>query len=291
MSFLDKVNRVYCIGLKGVGMTGLAQILQGLGKEVWGSDTTEKFFTDGILNQAGLRCWEGFSERHLEEKIDLVMRSSAYGPEQEEVAAALKKGLPTYTYADVLAEVIKTKRGLAVTGSHGKTTTSALLAHILKEAGLNPMALVGSAVKGWTGNALVGSGEWFVFEADEYQNKFHQFGPEAAILTSIDWDHPDFFPDALSYSQAFVDFLKKIPATGWVVACYDDDNVKKAVVAAGLKPEQLTTYGLKNGYLKMVRMWLEEGRWYFSLNEGQEYLGEFSFVWWVGTMWLTLLPL
>ncbi|MBU1038646.1 UDP-N-acetylmuramate--L-alanine ligase [Patescibacteria group bacterium] len=277
MSFLDKANRIYCIGLKGVGMIGLAQILKGLGKEVWGSDTTEKFITDEVLVRAGLKCHEGFSAKHLAEPIDFVMRSSAYGPEQEEVAAALKKNLPTYTYAEVLAELTKTKRGLAVTGSHGKTTISALLAHILKEAEWRPTALVGSMVKNWQGNALVGDGDWFIFEADEYQNKFHQFMPEAAILTGIDWDHPDFFPDAESYYQAFVEFLKKLPPDGWLVACYDDNNVKRAVAEAGLKPEQIITYGLKNGYWKMVRMWLEEGRWHFSLNEGQEYLGVFSF--------------
>jgi len=277
MSFIDKANRIYCIGLKGVGMTGLAQLLKAQGKEVWGSDTTEKFFTDEVLHKAGLECWEGFTADHLNRPIDLVIHSSAYNEEQVEVRAALNKKIPVLTYAQALAELVNAKKGLAVIGSHGKTTTTALLAHILQTANLYPSALVGSMVRTWQGNALSGSGDWFVFEADEYQNKFQQYSPQGIILTSIDWDHPDFFPTPQDYQDAFVQFLKKLPAAGFIVACYDDPKVKQAIAQAGLKPEQLTTYGLTSGYWRMQRMWLEDGRWHFSVNEGQEYLGTFYF--------------
>ena len=275
MSLLSESNRIYCIGLRGVGMTGLAQILKSQGKEVWGSDTAEQFFTAKVLTRAGIECTDNFSAQHLEGRIDLVIRSTAYNQEHVEVKAALSRGLPVMTYPEALGELTSQFKSVAVAGSHGKTTTTAMLAYVLKVAGLSPQALVGSAVPQFEGNALIGSGELFVFEADEYQNKLRYFSPQGVVLTSIDWDHPDFFPTKDDYAQAFVDFIKKIPVDGWLVACADSAEVKQVVGQAGLKPEQISTYGLTAGYWRMVRMWLDEGRWHFSLQEGDEFRGEF----------------
>lgn len=272
---LSSARRVYCIGIKGVGMTGLAQLLRAQGKEVWGSDTAEHFFTEAVLRQAGIEFMEGFDAKHLERPIDMVVRSTAYGEQHVEVAAAGAKKLPVFTYPEVLGELTRQAKSIAVIGSHGKTTTSALLAHVLKAAGLSPAALVGSRVPQFEGNALTGSGELFVFEADEYQNKFQYFAPFGVVLTNVAWDHPDFFPTPESYRAAFVEFLKKVPADGFVVACYDDAEVKRVVAEAGLKSEQLVTYGLTDGNFRMVRMWLDEARWHFSARQGEEYLGEF----------------
>lgn len=264
------------VGIKGVGMTGLAQILRAQGKEVWGSDTAEHFFTEEVLRKNGIEYIEGFDAKHLERIPDLVIRSTAYGDSNIEIVTAQAKKIPIATYAEVLGELSAVAKSLAVTGSHGKTTTSALLAHVLKVAGLSPQALIGSRVPQFEGNALTGSGELFVFEADEYQNKLQYFSPHAVILTSIAWDHPDFFPDPQSYRSAFVEFLKKIPPDGFVVACYDDAEVKQAIEASGLKPEQIESYGLTNGVYHMVRMWLDEARWHFSCSFGEEYLGDFK---------------
>ncbi|MBI5465855.1 MAG: UDP-N-acetylmuramate--L-alanine ligase [Candidatus Kerfeldbacteria bacterium] len=275
MSLLSESNRIYCIGLKGVGMTGLAQLLKAQGKEVWGSDTAEPFFTSGVLARAGIECWDKFEAKHLSGQIDLVIRSTAYNEEQVEVKAALSKVLKVITYAEALGELTSQFKSVAVAGSHGKTTTTAMLAYVLKAASLAPQALVGSRVPQFEGNALTGSGELFVFEADEYQNKLQYFLPQGIILTSIDWDHPDFFPTKEDYAQAFVQFLKKLPADGWAVVCADSPGVKQAVGQAGLRPEQISTYGLTSGYWRMVRMWLDEGWWHFSLQEGEEFRGEF----------------
>ncbi|KKS74874.1 MAG: UDP-N-acetylmuramate-L-alanine ligase [Parcubacteria group bacterium GW2011_GWA2_42_80] len=223
----------------------------------------------------GLKGVVGFSAKHLDRPIDLVIRSSAYSDDQVEVKAAKEKKIPVLSYAEALGELAGEYKSVAVCGSHGKTTISAMLAHVLKQANLSPSAIVGSAVPQFGGNALVGSGELLVFEADEYQNKLQYFSPQSVILTSIDWDHPDFFPSADDYFATFVTFLKKIPTDGFVVACYDSDNVKEAVDKAGLSPEQILTYGLTDGRLQMVRMWLDEGRWHFSATDGEEYLGEF----------------
>jgi len=256
-------------------MTALAQLLKSRGVQVWGSDTEEQFFTDKVLAAAGIECEVGFSAKHLDRPIDLVIRSSAYSDDQVEVKAAKEKKIPVLSYAEALGELAGEYKSVAVCGSHGKTTISAMLAHVLKQANLSPSAIVGSAVPQFGGNALVGSGELLVFEADEYQNKLQYFSPQSVILTSIDWDHPDFFPSADDYFATFVTFLKKIPTDGFVVACYDSDNVKEAVDKAGLSPEQILTYGLTDGRLQMVRMWLDEGRWHFSATDGEEYLGEF----------------
>ncbi|HBZ36230.1 MAG TPA: UDP-N-acetylmuramate--L-alanine ligase [Candidatus Veblenbacteria bacterium] len=275
MSKFNQAKRIYFIGLKGVGMTALAQLLKSRGVQVWGSDTEEQFFTDKVLAAAGIECEIGFSAKHLDRPIDLVIRSSAYSDDQVEVKAAKEKKIPVLSYAEALGELAGEYKSVAVCGSHGKTTISAMLAHVLKQANLSPSAIVGSAVPQFGGNALVGSGELLVFEADEYQNKLQYFSPQSVILTSIDWDHPDFFPSADDYFATFVTFLKKIPTDGFVVACYDSDNVKEAVDKAGLSPEQILTYGLTDGRLQMVRMWLDEGRWHFSATDGEEYLGEF----------------
>ncbi|KKT23010.1 MAG: UDP-N-acetylmuramate-L-alanine ligase [Parcubacteria group bacterium GW2011_GWE1_43_8] len=275
MSKFNQAKRIYFIGLKGVGMTALAQLLKSRGVQVWGSDTEEQFFTDKVLAAAGIECEIGFSAKHLDRPIDLVIRSSAYSDDQVEVKAAKEKKIPVLSYAEALGELAGEYKSVAVCGSHGKTTISAMLAHVLKQANLSPSAIVGSAVPQFGGNALVGSGELLVFEADEYQNKLQYFSPQSVILTSIDWDHPDFFPSADDYFATFVTFLKKIPTDGFVVACYDSDNVKEAVDKAGLSPEKILTYGLTDGRLQMVRMWLDEGRWHFSATDGEEYLGEF----------------
>lgn len=272
---LKQAKRVYFIGLKGVGMTALAQLLQSRGYEVWGSDTAEKFFTDQVLAQAGIRCFEGFSANHLESPIDLVVRSSAYHDDHIEVQAARAKNLPVLDYAQALGQLTAEYKTIAVSGSHGKTTITAMLAYVLKAANLSPSAIVGSVVPQFGGNALVGTGDLLIYEADEYQNKFQHYSPGGIILTSIDWDHPDFFPTADDYFKTFVAWLKKVPTDGFVVAAYDSPQVKQAIVEAGLMPEQLVTYGLTDGYWQMVRMWLDEGRWHFSAREGEEYRGEF----------------
>lgn len=275
MTPLSQARRVYCIGLRGVGMTALAQLLRAQGKEVWGSDSGEQFFTNDVLRRAGIECADGFNAKHLERSIDVVVRSTAYGLDQVEVKAALAKGLPVLTYPEALGELTRDKKSIAVTGSHGKTTTAAMLAYVLKLANQSPSAVVGSMVPQFEGNALAGSGELFVFEADEYQNKLLYFSPQAVVLTSIDWDHPDFFPSRQDYQRAFVDFLQRLPADGFVVACYDDPNVREAVSQADLKPEQIVSYGLQQGNWQLVRMWLDEGRWHFSARQGEEFQGDF----------------
>lgn len=277
MSIFDQARKIYLIGIKGVGMTALAQVLKAMGKNVTGSDTNEEFFTDQVLIRAGISFESGFKSEHLNRGYDLVIKSTAYSEDNEEIKEAHRRQIKVIDYPEALGELTKNQPSIAVTGSHGKTTTSALLAYVLQACGVSPTALVGSEVIQWQGNALIGSGQWFVFEADEYQNKLRYYYPQIVILTSIDWDHPDFYKDKEIYRQAFVDFLKKIPKDGYLVANYDDQEVRKAVAEAGLQPEQLVTYGLNNGYWRLVRSWLEEGRWNFAVEAGDEFVDNYNF--------------
>lgn len=215
---LDKIKKAYVIGIKGAGVASVVQILVSRGVEVSGSDTKEKFFTDGILKKIGVKYYEEFSAGNIPEDADLVIYSTAYNEENnEEFREAKKRGLPMMSYPEILAELFNNKWGIAVCGTHGKTTTSAMLAYALKSCGVDPGAVIGSRVIGWEGGALVGNGEYFVIEADEFQNKLKLYDPKAVVLTSLDWDHPDTFPTFAEYKKAFADFVEKIPMTGFLV--------------------------------------------------------------------------
>ncbi len=272
---LLNAKKVYLVGIKGQGMTALAQILKQLGLQVVGSDTTEKFSTDAVLHQAGIEFHEGFRASHLGSTIDLVVYSSAYNETNPEIAEAKKRQLPLMSFAESLGELTKQFKSIAIAGSHGKTTIAAMLSFVLKEADFSPTSFIGSQVPQFGGNALLGTSEWFIFEADEYQNKFQYFFPQAIVLTSIDWDHPDFYPTPQEYYQAFVNFLRKIPPDGFVVVNYDSELVRRAVGETLLKPEQIVSYGLTRGYWQLLRTWLDQGHWHFSLTENGEFKGDF----------------
>ncbi|HCU47931.1 TPA: UDP-N-acetylmuramate--L-alanine ligase [Patescibacteria group bacterium] len=273
---LDSAQNIYMIGIKGQGMTGLALILKSRGKNVSGSDTEEKFNTDQVLRQANISFTENFKAANLPKHCDVVIYSSAYTDANPEMPAAEQAGLPMLSYAEALGELTKIQKSIAVAGTHGKTTITAMLAYVLEQAGLAPLALIGSPVKQFASNALTGSGELFVFEADEYQNKFNFFTPWAVVLTSIDWDHTDWFKTPDDYRGAFTEFLKKVPPDGVVVANYDSAEVKTAMAEAGLKDNQVISYGLFSGDWQMLRMWLDQGRWYFSVLKNNEHMGDFE---------------
>lgn len=221
-------QRVHLIGIKGAGMTALAELLVRNGATVTGSDTAEVFFTDSILQKLGVKYQELFRPENIPTSVELVVYSTAYTRESNaELAAAFTKGIPVLSYPEVLGLLTEEKLTLAVCGTHGKTTTSALLADTLKFCGKDPSAIVGSRIMNWEGNALAGLGEYLVLEADEYQNKLAHYVPFAVILTSVDFDHPDFFPTVEAYEQVFVDFVTRIPAHGVLVYCSDSASVTR----------------------------------------------------------------
>lgn len=241
----SKIKKVYIIGIKGSGVSAVAVILKRKGLEVIGSDTSEKFFTDKILKKEKIEYFESFDASHLKRKIDLVVYSTAYNEKNNrEFKEAKKRGLKMLSYPQILALLFREKFGIAVCGTHGKTTTSALIAHTLKECGLDPSAVIGSQVDNWKSNALLGDGKHMVIEADEYQNKLALYDPLAVVLTSLDWDHPDFFKDFSVYKRVFVQFVKKIPRHGFLVYCADDPDVSEVAKEANCRK---FSYGFSEG--------------------------------------------
>lgn len=219
---LSKIKKVYVIGIKGSGVIAVVQILQSMGIEITGSDTHEKFFTDEVLQKLGIKYFEEFATENIPKDVDMVLYSTAYNAENNiEFVEAEKRNLQMLSYPELLASLFNQKYGIAVCGTHGKTTTSAMLAYVMQQIGASPTAVIGSRVRQWGSNAIVGESEHFVIEADEYQNKLALYAPKAAILTSVDYDHPDFYPTFAEYKKAFSDFVVKIPKTGFLAVWGD----------------------------------------------------------------------
>ncbi len=259
-------------------MTALAEILAGRGARVGGSDTSEHFFTDAILRGRGVRYVEEFSPKNIPEDVDTIIYSTAYRPEtNDELASAFnRKDIRVASYPEAVGDLTRERLSILIAGTHGKTTTSALLAETLKFLGADPLALVGSAIDAWGGNALVGEGKYFVLEADEYQNKFQYYEPWSVLLTSLDWDHPDFFPDAEIYQATFREFVRRIPPHGFLVSWGDS-----AAVAAVAKETRAgkRSYGFLPGNDIQALDYepIREGpfRQMFRLVEGDRDLGRF----------------
>lgn len=238
---LNNLKKVYVIGIKGSGVVSVVEILHERGIEITGSDTSEKFFTDEILKRLGIRYFEKFDPNNIPADADLILYSTAYSEKNNpEMKAAEEKNLPMISYPEMLAGLFNAKYGIAVCGTHGKTTTSAMLASALKNCKTDPLAAIGSKVADWGGNALTGQGEFFVLEADEYQNKLDLYDPKAVIFTSCDWDHPDFFPDFEKYKKTYKKFMAKIPKIGFLVVW--GDSVDTLEISREAKCE-IITYG------------------------------------------------
>lgn len=184
---LFSFREIYFIGIKGAGMTALAELLFRQGIRVSGSDTEEIFYTDAVLRRLGISVSQPFSAGHIPLSTEAFIYSTAYSQENNvELREALTTGKPVLSYPEALGLLTQQKLTLAVCGTHGKTTTSALLAETLKGIGRDPSAIVGSEIKNWGGGALAGKGQYLVVEADEYQDKLRFYHPFAAILTSVD---------------------------------------------------------------------------------------------------------
>lgn len=227
-------------------MTALAQVLQQMGKTVWGSDVSEPFFTDDILAREKIKVLSPFASEHITADIELLVYSTAYSESNAEFAAAKRQGVAMLSYPQAVGLLFQDRYGIAVCGTHGKTTTTAMLGYALQELGADPLVIVGSDVPQLGGAARFGAGKYFVLEADEYQNKLQYYHPQAVILTSADWDHPDYFPDQAAYSKVFKDFVARIPADGLLVAFTDDPNVAEIAKSASGEVVEYGTGGFKN---------------------------------------------
>lgn len=238
-----KVKNVHFVGIGGVGMSGIAEVLLNLGYEVSGSDLGDNVATRR-LRSLGAQVFQGHAAENLE-RADVVVISTAVQADNPEVAAARKRNIPVVPRAMMLAELMRFKQGIAVAGTHGKTTTTSLIASILGEAGMDPTFVIGGKLEAAGANARLGQGEFIVAEADESDASFLYLMPVMAVVTNIDADHMETYGhDFGRLKQAFVDFVQRLPFYGMAVLCADDANVRE-IMPRITKP--VITYGLEQG--------------------------------------------
>ncbi|HIP50246.1 MAG TPA: UDP-N-acetylmuramate--L-alanine ligase [Candidatus Pacebacteria bacterium] len=225
------MKKVYIIGIGGAGTSALAIIYKKRGFDVSGSDDGDGFYMNELQKQK-IEVYDKYDSEHIVGNIDLVVHVSAIDETNVELIKARELSIEIISYAEAIAHLTKELKTIAVCGTHGKTTTTALTAHAFIESNLDPTVIVGSKIPAWGSGAYAGKGEHFIIEADEYLNKLALYNPQSVILTSIDFDHPDFFADFLEYKKVFANFVAKIPENGFLVAHGDDDDVREVVLSA-----------------------------------------------------------
>ncbi len=217
------MRHIHCVGIGGIGISAIARVLLERGVRISGSDAR---LSPAALSlaQAGAVVMAGHNAAHLGSP-DAVLISSAVPPDNPEVVEARRRGIPVFKRAEFLGQLMADQIGVAVAGTHGKTTTTALIAWILAQAGLDPTFIVGGMVSQWGVNARAGHGPHFVIEADEYDHMFLGLRPTVAAVTHLEHDHPDCFPTWDDMRRAFEQFLALVPANGLIVGCGDQAHV------------------------------------------------------------------
>ena len=233
---------IHFVGIGGIGMSGIAEVLLNLGYVVTGSDVRE---SDTTRRLASLGATIGIGHRaENAARADVVVVSSAVRADNPEIAAARARDVPVIPRAEMLGELMRVKDGVAVAGSHGKTTTTTMIAVILADAGLDPTAVIGGKARAFGSNARLGRGEILVAEADESDGSFRHLFPMVAVVTNIDREHLDHFGTEAALSAAFLDFADKVPFYGLVVIGADNPAAARL---APLVSKRHTTYGLTTG--------------------------------------------
>jgi UDP-N-acetylmuramate--alanine ligase len=224
MMFRGRVRRVHFIGVGGIGMSGLAEILRSMDFEVSGSDLREGENINRLVRM-GVKFHVGHEASHVL-GADVVVYSSAIAQDNPEFQGALKAGIPSITRGEMLAELMRMKYAVAIAGSHGKTTTTSLVATVLRAAGLDPTVVVGGRMASLGSNARLGAGDLLVAEADESDGSFLRLSPTIAAITNVDPEHLDFYGSIEALKQAFVQFAERVPFYGLSVLCLDHPNVR-----------------------------------------------------------------
>jgi UDP-N-acetylmuramate--alanine ligase len=236
---MGRMRRIHFVGIGGAGMSGIAEVMVNLGYEVSGSDQRESNVTRRLA-ELGAKIHQGHSAEQVE-SVDAVVISSAVKENNPEVAAARESRIPVVPRAEMLAEIMRFHYGIAVAGTHGKTTTTSLVTSVLAEAGLDPTFVIGGLLNSAGANAKLGEGEYLVAEADESDASFLYLQPMLAVVTNIDADHMTTYGgDFNRLRGTFLEFLHHLPFYGMAILCIDDNEVR------GLLPEitrQFTTYG------------------------------------------------
>jgi UDP-N-acetylmuramate--alanine ligase len=267
-----KKYHIHFVGIGGIGMSGIAELLLNLGYQVSGSDIRMSRITRR-LEQLGGAIHEG----HLQEHVggaDVVVISSAIRADNPEVTAARNAGIPVIPRAEMLAELMRLKYSIAVSGAHGKTTTTSLVAAILGRGGLDPTVVIGGKLKSLDTNALLGKGDFIVAEADESDGSFLRYSPSIAVVTNIDNEHLDYYKDLDNIKSVFLEFLDRVPFYGVSVLCLDNEPIQD--ILPKIK-KRFTTYGLSSQADVTAKNIISEGYGSrFSVHRQGEKLGDIA---------------
>ena len=258
-----KVKKVHFVGIGGSGMSGIAEVLLNLGFSVSGSDLASNPITRRLA-ELGAEVFQGHDQRNLTD-VDVVVVSSAVREDNPEVAAARSMSIPIVPRALMLAELMRFRQGIAVAGTHGKTTTTSLIASILAEAGMDPTYVIGGRLESANTNARLGSGEFIVAEADESDASFLHLTPVISVVTNIDADHMDTYGHSFEKLKgAFVEFLQRLPFYGMAVVCIDDPHVR-AILPSVSKP--IMPYGFsEEARIRATNVRADNGRMHFTVH-------------------------
>ena len=238
---LGRTRHIHFVGIGGIGMSGIAELLANLGYVVSGSDARASAVT-ARLDGLGVRVHEGHDPSHVGE-ADVVVVSSAVRPLNPEVIEARRRHVPVIPRAEMLGELMRLRFGIAVAGSHGKTSTTSMVAYALECAGLDPTAVIGGKLSAFGSNARLGRGQYMVAEADESDGSFLRLAPAIAVITNVDREHLDHYGSFEHVCQAFVEFANKVPFYGATIACADDPPLRALLPRFS---RRVVTYGLES---------------------------------------------
>ena len=270
-----KSKNIYLIGIGGIGMSGLAKILKNFGKIVIGSDKNYSPIIEK-LRRSGIKVYMGQKESHINSEIDIVVYSQAILPDNPEYRKSKELKIPLLSYPEAVGLIMREKRGIAVAGTHGKTTTSALVVNLLKKSNLSPSFLIGGEIIN-IGNSGVGKSEFLVVEACEYKRSFLNYFPEIEIITNIEKDHLDYYRDLTDIKKSFKEFIKNLKENGILIYCNEDKTIREIV-----KNERINkiSYGISSGDIQAKNIKLIDRKTSFECYFKNKKIGIFKINLW-----------
>jgi UDP-N-acetylmuramate--alanine ligase len=236
---LGQKDLIHFVGIGGIGMSGLAQVMKNMGFRIQGSDQNKNKNTVSC-SKLGIKIFIGHSLNNVK-KANILVKSTAIKNSNVEIKYAKRNKIPIYSRAEVLADAVSLKKNIIITGSHGKTTTTSLVAKILSDQKLDPTIINGGVINSLKSNAKLGKGEWAILEADESDGSFLKLPVNYSIVTNIDYEHLDYYKNYKNLENSFIEFINKTPPTGKSIICVDSKNVRK--ILNKIKNKNILTYG------------------------------------------------
>ena len=265
------IGTMHFTGIGGIGMSGIAEILFELGYKIQGSDASDNANVRRLRDK-GIRVVTGQSADNIE-GASLVVISTAIKPDNPEVVAARSKFLPIVHRAEMLGELMRLRWSIAVAGTHGKTTTTSIIATLLSSADIDPTVINGGIITGWGSNARLGKGQWMVVEADESDGSFAKLKPTVAVVTNIDPEHLDHHGNFEALEIAFLNFVASIPFYGFATLCIDHPSVQRLM--SSIKDRRIITYGLSaNADVRATNLRVEDGAMLFDVHLSERIHGD-----------------